>query len=546
MHIFRIPLIISFFHKNLLLVLIIVLASSVFLTNLGGQGYSLDESLTVAVAKTILIDGYPSAWDGQMFLGGQDNIFTTVIHGIYFWTWYPWLQFYLIAPVYLFFGNAIALLRFPFALFGVATVVVLYLITVDLFKKKWLGALLAIQLIFLMPFFLYVRQVHYYSPSAFFSVLLFWLLLRFSADKFNKKLTLLFLLTSLLLLMTNSLIWLSCLPAFILLCLVRTYKKYCKHVFSWKFIFAVVKNNKSIISIILLEGLLAFLWFHIFAPFGGINPVLAYAAGRPNVFIGVIQFLSYGNNFVFPLIIFPLTVFTAWKLNKLKYLWIIAFWIGSKLVIYSLLIIPHGRFMTDSMPLCMLFFGFVYYYLSIHRQTVLILTVFFVAITTNIFALAPAYLLPSHQRQFRFYPNEFASELTGEYPPAYLQISEYLSKNSKPGDLFWSNYNVLEIYLYSNVPAFSTALCRTHSGVPVSFSWQKQIKWYIFYQGRPQSLREESCLGPKWQTYMEDHYIRRIFPLNEHTYPMNDPDIVNRQFPPLKIPSDSVVIYERK
>lgn len=537
----------SFFRQNYILVFLIILASIVIFTNLGSQGYSLDEALTVVVAKTILINGYPSAWDGRMFLGGDGNMFTTVINGIYFWTWYPWLQFYMLVPLILLFENSLEALRFPFALFGVATVAGLYLVALDIFKKKWIAILLSIHLIFLLPFFLYVRQIHYYSPSAFFSVVLFWLLLRFINDKFTKYHELLFALTSLLLLMTNSLIWLSCLPLFIISCAFRTYKKHHINVLSREFIYSLIKENKSLLLNIAIQGVLTFLWFYIFAPFGGKNPALAYADGRPSVFVGVLQFISYSNNYIFPLIMLPFAVFTAWKIGKSNYLWIIILWIGIKLVVYALLIIPHGRFLTDIMPISILFFGFIYYYLSLHKKTVVIFVLFFIFITTNAFALILAYIMPSQTREFRFYPNDFVTELTGYYPPAYMQISKYLSQNAKSEDLFWSNYNVLEIYLYSQVPAFSPALtCDNNKGLPVKLSQQKDIRWYIFYPINRQTLNTEYCLGPKWQEYMEKNYVKRIFPLSEETYHINDPDIVNRQYPPNKIPSNSVIIYEKK
>jgi len=544
MQIFRKSSFFSFLRKNLFLVLLIVLASITYLTNLGGQAYSLDEALTVAVSKTILMYGYPTAWDGHIFLGGPDNIFTTYIHGIYFFTWYPWLQFYVLATFYYLFGNAIGILRVPFAIFGVATIVVFYFIVLELFKKKWIATLLAIQLIFLMPFFLYARQIHYYSPSAFCSVVLFYLLLRFAAGMFTKKDLMWFSIASLLLLMTNSLIWLGCLPVFILFCIVRTYKNHRFKLFSLDFVIAVFNKNKALILIILFEGFLTFLWFKIFAPFGGKNPVLAYGADRPNIFVGIKEFLSYGNNFIFPLIVFPLTVFSAWKIKKLTYLWILLLWIGSKLVIYSYLIIPHGRFLTDIMPVYLLFFGFIYYYFR--KQWVLVSVLFLLTISTNILSLAPAYLLSAHQLRFRFYPYEFFTELTGAHPPAYLQISDYISKRAKPGDMFYSNYDMLEIYLYSHIPAFSATGCRRASGIPIDFTGQKKIRWYFFYENGEQSLNQDICFGPKWQKYMEAKYTKRVFPIKEPAYLINDPDIVNRQFPSIKIPPKAIIMYEKK
>ncbi len=521
-----------FIKQNVLLFLVILLASIVFLTNLGGQGYSLDEPQTVAIARTILTFGYPSGWDGKTFLSGSDGRDFTVINGMYFWTWHPWLQFYLIVPFYFFFGNSIAMLRFPFALLGVITVIVLYLITQDIFKKKWIAALLSLQLTFLIPFFLYARQVRYYSLSALLSVLLFWLLLRFVDNRFNKKLIFVFLLTGLLLFSANYLIWLSCLPLF--------------------FFVAILKKNKPVIFVILFESLVAFIWFHFFKPYGygGGSVTGYYFPGRPNLLIETLRHLSYFNNFVFPFIVFPLTVYSAWRLRKLRYVWIAALWIGEKVIIYSLLVDPHGRNLVDIMPVSLLFFGFIYLFFRNNRQPVLILLLFFATVTTNFLSLVPAYLFSSHLRQFRFYPQDLTTELTGSYPPPYLQVSDYLSMKAKPGDLFWSNYARWDIYLYANVPTLSNIpICGTTTKLFVgkqNLTQQSKVRWFIFYQGLPQSLNAFPCLGSKWQKYMVQHYTRRIFPLDKDTYALNDPDIVNRQFPPGKIPPDSVIIYEKE
>ncbi len=546
MRIFSMSSFIVFVQRNLHILFVTVLALCVFVTNLGGQGLSLDEPLTVTVARTVLLKGYPSAWDGQVFLGGPNNTFTTAVHGIYFWTWYPWFQFYVIALFLLFFGNSVAMLRLPFALFGVVTVVLTYKVALDLFKSKWLAVLLSLQLVFLMPFFLYSRQINYYSPSACFSIILLWLLVRFINNKPTKRLVLVFGVTSGLLLMTNSLIWLSSMPAFILWCVVHTYKRY-RFVHVLQFVRDLIRGNKAIMGIIFGEAVLCYIWFLVFSPFGGQNPMLAYANGRPNVFIGVTKFLSYENNFIFPFIVFPFVFLAAWKLQKLTWFWILFFWIGCKMVVYALFIIPHGRFLTDTMAVSILFFGFVYSYLIKHKQVALAVLLSLLVTTTNVLSLAFAYLVSSHERQFRFYPTAIVIELTQTYQPAYLQVSKYLAQHARPGDLFWSNYSTLEIYLNANVPFFSPALtCGAYPGLPVDAFQQKRIRWYIFYNGLSQSVTNHTCLGPKWQAYMERNYHKYVFPLHEDTYAVNDPDIVNRQFPTFKIPTDTITIYERK
>src|SRR5258708_21493941 len=127
---------ISILKQNYVIVLILIIFSFCFFAiNLWGQGYTLDEPDTVGIAKTILTFGYPSPGDGRNIFAGTPNEYKE-IQGLFFWTWHPWLQFYLIAPMYAFFGINIGMLRLPFVVLGALTVGMLYIVSKDLFKNK--------------------------------------------------------------------------------------------------------------------------------------------------------------------------------------------------------------------------------------------------------------------------------------------------------------------------------------------------------------------------------------------------------------------------
>lgn len=518
----------NFYKQNLLLLAIIILASAIFLTNLGGQGYSLDEPQTVAIAKTILTLGYPSGWDGKVYLTAAGGTDFTIINGKNFWTWHPWLQFYLIAPFYFFFGNSITMLRFPFALIGVVTIAIFYLTIIRIFNNKNIAFLLSIQLIFLLPFFLYIRQIRYYSPSAVLSLILFYLFVLLATDKFNKKHLIIYFIAGLLLFLTNYIIWLSCLVPFV--------------------IFSIWKKNKFIIVATIFEIILGFLWFIFFMPYSG-NPDAAYL-GKSMFISSVSKYLSYTNNFILALAIVPLALFAAWKIKKVWYLWIISIWLVIKISIYSLLLDSHGRYLVDVMPIFLLFFGFIYVYLWEKRQVLAVILLAIIFTTTNIFSLLPTYLTNAQQKQFRFYPQAFLSELNGTYPTACIWLSDYLKKNAGPEDMFWSNYCGWVIYLYSEVPMFSS-LCNVKTNKHIKsqdITEPDNVKWFIFFHIDSQktpSLSTEPCLGVKWQKIMERNYTKKTFPLGPNTYNINDPDIVNRQFPPIRTAADTVIIYER-
>ena len=195
-----------FIKKNFLLILIILISSTLFLTNLSGQDYSLDEPETVILAKSIFKYGFPSAWDGQNLVStnnGKDIIF---LNGNYFWQWQPWFQHYLVIFGISIFGDNIFGQRFFFALLGVGTVIISFFIGKELFKHKLLPFIISLQLIFLLPFFLYVRAARYYSPSSFFSIFIFYLIILNLKNKWGKRQTILFFITNLLLFFSNYLV----------------------------------------------------------------------------------------------------------------------------------------------------------------------------------------------------------------------------------------------------------------------------------------------------------------------------------------------------
>ncbi len=516
----------SLFKKNYIIILLLIIFSFCFVAiNIGGQGYSLDEPQTVGVARTILTFGYPSPGDGRNIFADFPSQYNK-IHGMYFWTWHPWLQFYLIAPMYAFFGNNVGMLRLPFVIFGALTVGLLYIVSKDLFNNKFVALLISLQLVFLLPFFLYVRQTHYYSPTTFFSLLLLWLTFKSVKTSFNKKLFLWITIVGLLLFQSNTLVWLS---DMILL-----------------FILACWKKRVSYFVLSAIQGLFGYIWFQIFQPYGG-HPMDAYL-GHPNLLKTIFLNLSYTNNFIFPAILGILSFFAAKKLSRIRLFYLLVTVIATKIFIYSVIVDPHGRFLVDIMPLCLLLCGFVYSFLLQARLGFLAILLFFFITTTNTLSLIPVYILNSHERIFRFYPEEFMSEFTATTQYESVQIANYISKHAHKGDIFWANMYTLPIELYTSVPTLDP-MCDKQTdkftGLS-SFKDPTKVRWYFFDDYFSSSLTSTPCLGKKWEEYLTKNYTKKTFRLDAEIYRINDTDIVNRSFPPIKQPENSVIIYEKK
>ncbi len=157
-------------------------AALLILTNLGNTYLWSDEAHTALLAKTILSHGMPKGTDGfnsySVDISGNNS--DTDKKGT--WVLTPWLSYYVAAPFTLLpaEGSEWAL-RLPFALFGIFTVPLVYLLARRLFDRKT-AAGSAVFLVLCVPFLLYSRQCRYYSMAMFFSV---WLLIAY--DKFLKN-----------------------------------------------------------------------------------------------------------------------------------------------------------------------------------------------------------------------------------------------------------------------------------------------------------------------------------------------------------------------
>jgi 4-amino-4-deoxy-L-arabinose transferase-like glycosyltransferase len=83
----------------------------------------------------------------------------------------PWLSFYAVAASFVVFGETEFAGRLPFALLGVASVLLTHLLARELYKDRWTGVVSASVLLLNVPFLLLSRQCRYYSMATFFTLL---------------------------------------------------------------------------------------------------------------------------------------------------------------------------------------------------------------------------------------------------------------------------------------------------------------------------------------------------------------------------------------
>ena len=160
--------------------IVLAIAAVLVLTRLGQDYLWEDEGDTAVFAANIVKDGLPTAWDGTALidsdLGNRLNDSLVMVS-------HPWLQYYLTAASFVAFGQTPWAARFPFALLGLATIALTYVLVWQATRNRWTAAAAAGLLTVSVQFLLYSRQSRYYTLSAALTCLLVWLFLRLRSWK---------------------------------------------------------------------------------------------------------------------------------------------------------------------------------------------------------------------------------------------------------------------------------------------------------------------------------------------------------------------------
>jgi hypothetical protein len=138
-------------------------AALLLLPNLGGPRLWADEGDTAVFARTIVERGLPYAWDGRTFSesdrGRRLNADLLLVGT-------PWLPFYVTAGSFALLGESAFSARLPFALCGVASVALLYLLVLRLTADRRAALAAAALLLGSVQFLLYARQCRHYPMNA--------------------------------------------------------------------------------------------------------------------------------------------------------------------------------------------------------------------------------------------------------------------------------------------------------------------------------------------------------------------------------------------
>ena len=135
------------------------LGALLLLAELGDSSLSADEAQTTVLARTILQRGLPWAFDGRNMMGIAHH---PEVDASGLWAMHPWLPLYLCAGSFALFGVGPAAARLPFALCGLAALVLALRLTWQLCRDLRALRYASWLLVTSLPLLLHVRQARYY------------------------------------------------------------------------------------------------------------------------------------------------------------------------------------------------------------------------------------------------------------------------------------------------------------------------------------------------------------------------------------------------
>jgi hypothetical protein len=162
------------------LLVVLLLGTYPILRDLGGPLLWEDEGDTAVFASNIARFGLPRAWDGRTFTDSDygERIAPRLFGTDFVMVGTPWLPFYAVAASFVLFGESAWSARLPFAVAGLATLVLLYALVRRATGDPRAALASAILLLFSTQFLLYVRECRHYALTMLLSVALLIAFLR--------------------------------------------------------------------------------------------------------------------------------------------------------------------------------------------------------------------------------------------------------------------------------------------------------------------------------------------------------------------------------
>jgi len=450
--------------EYLFLGLILCAAAILFLSNLGNQYLWQDEAETACISRTILKYGVPLGYDGRNFFSQLKGDCT----GNYLWRYHPWLPFYVLAAFFKLFGISTFVARLPFALFGIASVILSYFFAKLVTGDKRAAGLTAVLLVISVPFIILSRQCRYYAPTAFFSLLgLYGYLL---LPEKRRKGSIILTAASLLLFQSN---YLSCA---ILLAAVFTHALILRRpLLTRVFVICLIVVSANIPWLIWISGM-------------KYDDMYGYGFWDRNFYAMLKEYLRSIHYYVFPffLLLIPLgrAVYLYLKHKSIKAIIPEDIFLRENLLLLSLFIVytiailtimcpaPFFRYMTPVIPVFCAITAIIVTAAANRRFTAVVSTagVLFAAISFADYRYEKAY----PDRQGIKYLNifDYIDEITHDYDGPVEGIVKYLNEHGSKDDIVLVTREDLPLKFYTDMK-----IVGGYTGEDLSPA--KQAKWVI-------------------------------------------------------------------
>ncbi|MCX5686351.1 MAG: glycosyltransferase family 39 protein [Candidatus Omnitrophica bacterium] len=362
--------------------------------------------------RNILKFGLPQAYDGKntVLILEIPEFSKNYLFGKY-WMGQPWLAIYMASLSFRVFGISTRAARFPFALTGLFSVLLVYLLAQKFFKSRTVSNLSASLATFSVPFILHLRQCRYYSPGVFLTLLCIYLYLCYiEKRKFSSP----FLLASLFLLLNTSLSYFLGVAAAII---IHMFFSRTSPFFKRNIVFLVVLSLFSIPILYLfkLQRRLAldFDWISHNVRFY-IRAINKYIFPWRSAILLYVFYVLKKRKFTIPM---------PKKDREAAYL--LSLFIVSALPFLLIINMNSLRYIIHIAPLFFILEAYIIYRLMARFKYLALCVIIPLAIFTNAFSFS----LP-----VRSFFLDYIYEITHDYDGPAEGITGYLNANAKPGD----------------------------------------------------------------------------------------------------------------
>lgn len=514
---------------------ILAVAAFLLFFRLDHRPFWQDEAETACLARNVLIYGVPRAFDGVNLISQEEN---REFEADYLWRWTPWLQIYLSAAAFKLGGLNTYAGRFPYAVLGLLSVALIYLLVRRRYGEPAWARLAALLLALSVPFVLFARQGRYYSLGAFLAVLSVY---AFRGDWQSRRGPAVLLAASLgLLFYANYLLFLTYAPAF-LIAAVLVYRR------------ELPLGRTLLLALFTLALILPGLALFRLQQQSALMDLLRVGENLQNYLRDLWQFML-------PL---PIMLYLLWRWRRLllgrgeapadpgeKLVLFLALVILGNLIFLTPVPSREYRYLVHLYPLAAILLGWVVWQAwRYHRFSGVLLAL--VLALTNWLHLVPLDWLGlsnrPHQTDYQMLPSInlplklYITELRWGYPDVNQSLVRFFQAQARPGETILTTYGDLPLQFYTS--------CRVVGGLSGRVPKPGELPDWVVKRRNTHSTRKRTLTPSEdfiaKHLRLDEDYQALELPEADENYG-NRADPYYHRFVPPAPPFPRLIIHQRK